>query len=139
MYLLGDLFEYWPGDDDIDSAFPQQICQELKRVAELGTQLFWMGGNRDFLIGPAFAAAAGMTLLSEPHIAELGEQKSCSCMVMLSAPTILVTWHFVQQYAIQSGKQLFLRGHSQNVKASSPVCDKAVVKHKKKNRWKSWT
>lgn len=75
LYLLGDLFEYWPGDDDIDSAFPQQICQELKRVAELGTQLFWMGGNRDFLVGPAFAAAAGMTLLSEPHIAELGEQK----------------------------------------------------------------
>ena len=75
LYLLGDLFEYWPGDDDIDSAFAQQICQELKRVAELGTQLFWMGGNRDFLVGPAFAAAAGMTLLSEPHIADLGEQK----------------------------------------------------------------
>ena len=75
VYLLGDLFEYWPGDDDIESTFPQQICLELNRVAKLGTRLFWMGGNRDFLVGPAFAAAAGMRLLSEPHIAEIGEQK----------------------------------------------------------------
>lgn len=75
VYILGDLFEYWPGDDDIESAFPQQICRELKHVADLGTQLFWISGNRDFLVGPAFAAAAGLTLLSEPHIAEIGEQK----------------------------------------------------------------
>lgn len=75
VYLLGDLFEYWPGDDDIESTLPQQICNELKRIADLGTQLFWISGNRDFLVGPAFAAAAGLTLLSEPHIAELGEQK----------------------------------------------------------------
>ncbi len=75
LYLLGDLFEYWPGDDDIESAFSLQICHELKRVSDKGTKIFWIGGNRDFLVGPAFAAAAGLTLLNEPHIAELSGQK----------------------------------------------------------------
>ena len=75
LYLLGDLFEYWPGDDDVDSPFPQQVCQELKRVSDQGTKIFWLSGNRDFLVGSAFAAAAGLTLLNEPHIVEIGDRK----------------------------------------------------------------
>ena len=75
LYLLGDLFEYWPGDDDVDSPFPQQVCQALKRVSDNGTKIFWLSGNRDFLVGPAFAAAAGLTLLNEPHIAVIGSKK----------------------------------------------------------------
>ena len=75
LYLLGDLFEYWPGDDDVDSPFPQQVCQALKRVSDKGTKIFWLSGNRDFLVGPAFAAAAGLTLLNEPHLAEIGGKK----------------------------------------------------------------
>ena len=75
LYLLGDLFEYWPGDDDIDSPFPQQVCQELKQVSDHGTKIFWLSGNRDFLVGTAFAAAAGLTLLNEPHIADIGGKK----------------------------------------------------------------
>jgi len=75
LYLLGDLFEYWPGDDDIDSPFPQQICQELKHVSDQGTKIFWLSGNRDFLVGSAFAAAAGLSLLNEPHIVEIGDKR----------------------------------------------------------------
>jgi UDP-2,3-diacylglucosamine hydrolase len=75
LYLLGDLFEYWPGDDYVDSPFPHLVCQELKRVSDNGTKIFWLSGNRDFLVGSDFAAAAGLTLLNEPHIVEIGDRK----------------------------------------------------------------
>ena len=75
IYLLGDLFEYWPGDDYVDSPFPQQVCQALKRVSDKGTKIFWLSGNRDFLVGPAFAAAAGLTLVNEPHVADIAGKK----------------------------------------------------------------
>jgi UDP-2,3-diacylglucosamine hydrolase len=75
LYLLGDLFEYWPGDDDVDSPFPQLVCQALKRVSDQGTKIFWISGNRDFLVGSAFAEAAGLVLLTEPHVAKIGSKK----------------------------------------------------------------
>lgn len=70
LYLLGDIFEYWAGDDDLTSPFPQQIVQALRQVSDAGVALFWIGGNRDFLVGKEFAAATGATLLSDPHIFE---------------------------------------------------------------------
>ena len=75
LYLLGDLFDSWPGDDDLDSLFPQSVCNELRRVSDNGTKIYWLGGNRDFLVGSHFAAAAGFTLLEEPHIADFDHQK----------------------------------------------------------------
>jgi len=70
LYLLGDIFEYWAGDDDLTSPFPQQIVQALRQVSDAGVALFWIGGNRDFLVGNEFAAAIGATLLTDPHIFE---------------------------------------------------------------------
>ncbi|MCG2584180.1 UDP-2,3-diacylglucosamine diphosphatase [Massilia sp. TS11] len=71
VYLLGDIFEYWAGDDDLADPFAAGIVAALRRLADSGTRLYWIAGNRDFLVGPAFAAAAGLTLLSEPHVLEL--------------------------------------------------------------------
>ena len=68
LYLLGDIFEYWAGDDDLTSPFPQQIVQALREVSDAGVALFWIAGNRDFLVSNAFAAATGTTLLADPHI-----------------------------------------------------------------------
>ncbi|MEB0134045.1 UDP-2,3-diacylglucosamine diphosphatase [Actimicrobium sp. CCC2.4] len=65
LYLLGDLFEYWAGDDDIASPLHQRIVTELRALSDGGTALFWMAGNRDFLVGPGFASATGMTLLPD--------------------------------------------------------------------------
>jgi UDP-2,3-diacylglucosamine hydrolase len=75
LYLLGDLFEYWAGDDDLDDGFNRQIVAALRRVSDAGTAVYWIAGNRDFLVGSGFAAAAGLTLLQEPHVAELGGQR----------------------------------------------------------------
>lgn len=71
LYLLGDVFEYWAGDDDLDTPFHQQVCQQLKSLAESGVQTYWIAGNRDFLVGQQFAAAAGIHLLQEPHVATI--------------------------------------------------------------------
>lgn len=71
LYLLGDLFEYWAGDDDIVSPYNQRIAEAIKAVSDAGVAVFWLGGNRDFLIGESFAGATGITLLSEPFITEI--------------------------------------------------------------------
>lgn len=70
LYLLGDLFEYWAGDDDLDTPFHRRIVAALRGLAERGVELFWIAGNRDFLVGQAFAQAAGLTLLPETWVIE---------------------------------------------------------------------
>ena len=75
LYLLGDIFEYWAGDDDLASLFHQDIVNAIRAVSDSGVQVFWMAGNRDFLVGAAFADAAGLTLLAEPHVLELAGQR----------------------------------------------------------------
>jgi len=63
LYLLGDLFEFWIGDDD-DSELHQQVARQLRRVSER-TPVFYVHGNRDFLLGSRFAARAGLRVLPE--------------------------------------------------------------------------
>ncbi|TFW10599.1 UDP-2,3-diacylglucosamine diphosphatase [Oxalobacteraceae bacterium OM1] len=71
LYLLGDLFEYWAGDDDLDDPFHRRIADAIKAVGAAGTSCYWIGGNRDFLAGERFAAACGLSLLEEPYVVEL--------------------------------------------------------------------
>ena len=75
LYLLGDLFEYWAGDDDLDDPFNQDIIAALRRVSDAGTAVYWIAGNRDFLVGAAFAAAAGVTLLPELYVTDIDGQR----------------------------------------------------------------
>lgn len=65
LFILGDLFEYWIGDDDLADPFNAQVCKLLRDLADHGTRIFFIAGNRDFLIGEAFATAAGVRLLNE--------------------------------------------------------------------------
>ena len=71
LYLLGDLFEYWAGDDDIDSDYNQRIVSAIRDATATGIDIFWIGGNRDFLVSAGFAASVGITLLPDPHVVEL--------------------------------------------------------------------
>ena len=75
LYLLGDLFEYWAGDDDLSDPFHQTIVQAIRAVVDAGVPVYWIAGNRDFLVADAFAAATGVTLLAEPHVTEIGGQR----------------------------------------------------------------
>jgi len=66
LVILGDLFEYWAGDDDRDTPLHRRVGAALRGVVDAGCALAVMRGNRDFLIGPAAAAAWGATLLDDP-------------------------------------------------------------------------
>ncbi|TCS72930.1 UDP-2,3-diacylglucosamine hydrolase [Sulfuritortus calidifontis] len=71
LYILGDFFEAWVGDDDLALPFHAGIAHDLKRLAERGVRLYLMHGNRDFLLGEAFCRASGATLLADPSLIDL--------------------------------------------------------------------
>ena len=70
LYILGDFFEVWVGDDGM-SPFQHDIARALRELSDAGTRIFLMHGNRDFLIGRAFCREAGCTLLKDPSIVRL--------------------------------------------------------------------
>ncbi|NMM27692.1 MAG: UDP-2,3-diacylglucosamine diphosphatase [Glaciimonas sp.] len=75
LYILGDLFEYWAGDDDLDNPYNKSVVDALRLLNDSGVQIFWIAGNRDFLIGAAFAHATGLKLLPDPFIASIGNHR----------------------------------------------------------------
>jgi len=70
LYILGDLFEYWAGDDD-DDPFNAAILAALRELTERGVSLFLMHGNRDFLIGDRFTSSCRAKLLPDPTLINL--------------------------------------------------------------------
>jgi len=75
LYILGDLFEYWIGDDQLDhDELSQQVCAAIRTLAGSGVPVFFMHGNRDFLIGQRFAAAASLTILPDPTVILIGDR-----------------------------------------------------------------
>lgn len=70
LYILGDLFEAWVGDDD-DSPGNRAVCESLRQCADGGTPVYIMHGNRDFLLGKRFAQDCGVTLLGDPAVIDL--------------------------------------------------------------------
>jgi UDP-2,3-diacylglucosamine diphosphatase len=107
LYILGDLFEYWAGDDDLDDPFNAEICAGLRILSKSGVPLFFMAGNRDFLAGDGFASKAGLTLLPDPVLVEIAGRASCSCMATRCAPTTRLIRISALKCARPSGGSLF--------------------------------
>ena len=74
LYILGDLFEAWVGDDD-PNPYYAGMKAALSELVGSGVPVFFMHGNRDFMIGSDFAAETGITLLDDPHPIELHGDK----------------------------------------------------------------
>jgi len=70
LYILGDLFEAWIGDDD-PNPLHREIAAAIKAVVDSGVPCFFIHGNRDFLIGKRFARESGMTLLPQEKVLNL--------------------------------------------------------------------
>jgi UDP-2,3-diacylglucosamine hydrolase len=70
LYILGDLFEAWIGDDDPEPLHAE-IAAALKALQQAGIPCYFIHGNRDFLLGERFAQASGMTLLPEQQVIDL--------------------------------------------------------------------
>lgn len=85
LYILGDFFHAWAGDDGVEQ-WSQSIAQRLLKLSRQGIKIYFMHGNRDFLVGRQFAQAAGMQLIKEPYRLKLGGQNlilshgDCYCL-----------------------------------------------------------
>lgn len=72
LYILGDLFEAWVGDDDAEPA-RDRVCRALRAATDAGLVAFVLHGNRDFLYGAGFTARTGVRVLPDPVLAELDD------------------------------------------------------------------
>lgn len=71
LYILGDLFEYWAGDDDLNDPFHAEVASALRNLAAHGTRIHLLRGNRDLLMGETLANACGATLLDDPVLVDI--------------------------------------------------------------------
>ncbi len=83
LYILGDLFEVWLGDDAMNApdgnALAREVADALRAVRDAGAEVLLMHGNRDFLLGERFARACGARLIEDPTLWALG-QETCALM-----------------------------------------------------------
>lgn len=71
LYILGDLFETWAGDDDVAHPFHRQLVDAMQALSAGGTRLYLMHGNRDLLMGKQLERECGATLLADPALIDL--------------------------------------------------------------------
>jgi UDP-2,3-diacylglucosamine hydrolase len=71
LYVLGDLFEHWLGDDNAGDPLNGRVAQAFAKLAASGTPVYFMHGNRDVLVGQDFAKRSGAALLPDPTLVDL--------------------------------------------------------------------
>lgn len=71
LYILGDFFDAWVGDDDLADSYHSEIASALQAATQGGLRIALLHGNRDFLLGAGFAAATGVRLIADPHVLSL--------------------------------------------------------------------
>jgi len=98
LCVLGDLFEYWIGDDELDDAggerLAREVAQALRVLARSGVEIHVMHGNRDFLLGSEFATAAGVHLLEDPSVLRIAGVKT----LLMHGDTLCTDDHDYQQW-----------------------------------------
>lgn len=78
VYILGDLFDFWVGDDET-SPLIDSVKQAIRKVSDEGVACYFQHGNRDFMIGERFARACGMKLLPDYQVVDLFGQQALLC------------------------------------------------------------
>lgn len=92
LYILGDLFEVWLGDDD-PAVGLQPVVESLQYLAR-AIPVFFMAGNRDFLLGEGFAARTGISLLDEPQVLQLARHR----VLLIHGDTLCTDDHDYQKF-----------------------------------------
>jgi len=134
LYILGDLFETWCGDDAA-GGHEMEVLRALKRYSTAGCQHYFLRGNRDFLVGPRFAAETGATLLEDEAVIELDGHR----ILLMHGDTLCTDDHDYQRYrrvvrnaslqsiflalpvALRSGIAAYARRKSRRANASKPA------------------
>lgn len=104
IYILGDLFEAWIGDDD-DSQWAKEVADTLLDLQKQGKKVYFMHGNRDFLVGEQFAKQCGMQILPDPTVIDVDGEK-----ILITHGDILCT----DDEAYQKFRKLVHKGWLQN-------------------------
>ena len=103
LYILGDLFEAWLGDDMGLVAYAD-VVNLLTQLTKQGTKVFIQHGNRDFLLGKEFVAATGAILLGEEAVIEINQTRVL--LMHVYAPMILTIKTLKNRYVINSGNKI---------------------------------
>jgi UDP-2,3-diacylglucosamine hydrolase len=107
LYILGDLFEYWVGDDQLDhETLSRQVCDAIRTLSDTGVEVFFMHGNRDFLIGDRFATEANLTILTDPAQIRLGDRP----LLLLHGDTLCTDDRAYQQFRLQARDPVWQAG-----------------------------
>ena len=138
LYILGDLFEAWIGDDS-DDAHDQQIIAALRETTARRIPVWLMHGNRDFLIAPTIRRATGCTLLADPTLIELhGEQT-----LLMHGDTLCTDDHEYQQFRAlvrnPTWQQQFLAKPIAERRAIAANCARPAASAPAKRPPRSWT
>jgi len=97
LYILGDLFDAWIGDDD-DSPFALEVLDHLKAFSDTGKKLFFMAGNRDFLVGRGFTETTNAQILPDPSVIELSIAGKTSSALLMHGDSLCTEDQEYQQF-----------------------------------------
>jgi len=105
LFIIGDLFEFWVGDDaHLNSPFHQQIAQEIALIIRSGVPVYFIAGNRDFMLGDQFTQIAGWKVLPDPTRVRIGHQEwllSHGDLLCTADPTYQLFRRFTRIHLIQ--------------------------------------
>ena len=101
LYILGDLFEAWIGDDD-QEPLPRKVISALKDLTDSGVAVYLMPGNRDFLYGKKFATQTGCKLLPDYHVLKYPNKR----VLLLHGDTLCTTDKHYQRYRFVARSRL---------------------------------
>lgn len=133
LYILGDLFEAWWGDDNPDP-LPRKVIAELKRLTLDGTPVFFIHGNRDFAIAHRFSRETGCTLLKDTHLLKIANKT----ILLMHGDTLCTDDVSYQRYRHLVRNPLvlgLLRSLPQTLRRS--LAEKGRAKSQQSNRKKS--
>jgi UDP-2,3-diacylglucosamine hydrolase len=128
LFILGDLFEYWIGDD------AKQFNSVVTTLQKLKTKIYFIPGNRDFLIGSQFLDKTKITLLEDPTLIQLGNHK----VIILHGDTLCIDDNDYQEYRakVRSNdwkKEFLNKGMDERLKICKDLRKKSTEAQKTKN------
>lgn len=109
LYVLGDLFEYWAGDDELKdpagNPLATKVAQGFRRLSDAGVQVHVMHGNRDFLVGKGFFAASGARFLDDPSVIRFSGKP----VALLHGDTLCTDDHDYQAWRLTARSEAWQR------------------------------
>ena len=141
LFIIGDLFEFWVGDDaHLHHQFHQNIAKEINAIGKSGVQVFFIAGNRDFMLGQAFAEKSGWTVLPDPSVVKIGEQSwllSHGDMLCTADPAYQLFRSFTR---VKLFKKIFLQiPTSFRKKLGNLLRKRATMKYQRRERFDPMT